>query len=73
VRLTLHDGEALTIAARDVSRVCQNLWRLAPRQDAVFLYGVVTAETRSPSTGVPLELTAPQSVMMREAVAMLNA
>jgi hypothetical protein len=70
VRLTLHDGETLTIAAQDVSRVCGNLWQLGNDRDAVALVGVVIAESRDPSLGIPLQLTAPQSALIRKAVAM---
>jgi hypothetical protein len=70
VRLTLHDGEMLTIARRDVSRVCENLWQLAPNPDAVALAAVVTAESRGFSLHLPLRLTGPQSALMRQAVAM---
>jgi hypothetical protein len=73
VRLALHDGEGLTIAADDVPRVCENLWRLAGRQEAIFMYGVVMAESRRHSARLPLELTSTQTAVMREAVAMLDA
>jgi hypothetical protein len=69
VRLTLHDGEAVVIAAKDVSRVCENLWRLESEPDAVALVAVVIAESRHPSIHIPLTLTAPQSALIRKAVA----
>lgn len=67
VRLTLHDGATLTIAWDDVSRVCDNLWRFA-NPDAVALACVLIAETRGFSTQLPLELTAAQSALIRQAV-----
>lgn len=47
VRLTLHDGEDLTIPAGDVDRVYENLWRLAPKPGAVTLAGVLVAQSRA--------------------------
>jgi hypothetical protein len=73
VRLTLHDGETLVIAARDVSRVCENLWRFASVPDAVALGAVVIAESLSPSVHIPLRLTAEQSAVLRKAVATAEA
>lgn len=69
MRLTLHDGETLAIAGQDVSRVCENLWRLATEPDAVALLAVLTAESRHPSVHIPLKLTAPQTALIRKAVA----
>jgi hypothetical protein len=73
VRLTLHNGETLAIAGQDVSRVCENLWRLAPEPDAAVLAAVVLAESRHPSRHIPLDLTAPQSALIRKAAAMHDA
>src|SRR5690348_7555376 len=67
VRLSLHDGETIAIAGHDVSRVCDNLWRLATEPDAVALVAVLTAESRHPSIHIPLKLTAPQSALLRKA------
>lgn len=72
MRLTLQDGATLTIAAEDVTRVCKNLWLLTPKEDAVFLYGVVMAESRNPSR-IALELTGSQTALMRQAVSMHEA
>lgn len=72
MRLTLHDGETLAIAGQDVSRVCDNLWRLAPEPNAVALAAVLVAESRHPSL-LPLKLTAPQTAVIRKAVAMHDA
>ena len=73
MRLTLHDGETLVISDQDVSRVCENLWRLAPVPDAVALGALVIAEPLHPSVRIPLALTAPQSAVLRKAVAMAEA
>jgi hypothetical protein len=72
VRLTLHDGEVLAIRAQEVSRVCENLWRLAPEPDAVVLAAVLIAESLHPSIHIPLELTGPQTAVIRKAVAMIE-
>ena len=72
MRLTLHDGETVTIAARDVSRVYENLWRLAPRPGAVTLAGVLVAESRG-KTLRTVDLTDAQSAVIREAIAMPDA
>jgi hypothetical protein len=61
VRVTLHDGETLTIASGDVDRVFENLWSLSPKPGAVTLAGVLVAQSR-PKTGLRLvDLTEPQS------------
>jgi len=73
VRLTPHDGEILVIAEEDVSRVCENLWRLASVPDAVALGALVIAESLHPSVQIPLTLTAPQSATLRKAVATAEA
>jgi hypothetical protein len=73
VRLVLHDGETLTIASDDLERVSENLWRLAPKPGAVTLVGVLTAASRDRIGALakrPVELTEPQSAIIREAVAM---
>jgi hypothetical protein len=72
VRLTLHDGETLTIAGGDVDRVYENLWRLAPKAGAVTLAGVLVAESRG-KTRYPVDLTETQSALLREAIAMPDA
>jgi hypothetical protein len=73
LRLVLHDGEVLTIASDDVERICENLWRLAPKPGAVTLVGVLVAASRD-QIGVlasrPVELTEPQGAILREALAM---
>jgi hypothetical protein len=74
VRLTLHDGEVVIIASGDVSRVYENLWRLAPKPGALTMAGVLVAESRGQlKRGYPLDLTEAQSEIMREAIAMPDA
>ena len=73
VRLTLHDGETLTIEATDVERVYENLWRLAPKPGAVTVAGMLAATSRDRAAvlaGRPVELTAPQTEVLREAIEM---
>lgn len=73
MRLTLHDGERLTIASGDVARVYENLWRLAPKPGAITLAGVLVAESRGSTRHYPLDLTEVQSAIILEAVAMPDA
>jgi hypothetical protein len=69
VRLTLADGETVTIPAHDVERVWENLWCFSPNMDAMVVAGVVMAESRERSIDFPLQLTVSQSVLIRQAVA----
>ena len=74
VRLTLHDGETLTIPSGDVERVYENLWRLAPKPGCLTLAGILVAESRGQMQRLyPLDLTEAQSAIIREAVAMPDA
>ena len=73
VRFNLCDGETVTIPSMDVDCVCDNLWRLAPKPGAVMLAGVLVAQSRGGLGLVPFELTEPQSAVIREALAMLEA
>lgn len=74
MRLTLHDGQLLTIPSSDVDRVYENLWRLAPRPDAVALAGVLVAERRGQvHRRYPLDLDEAQSAIIRAAVEMPDA
>ena len=74
MRLALHDGELLTIVSGDVDRVYENLWRLAPKLEAVTLAGVLVAESRGRvQRRFPLGLNEAQSAIIREAVAMPDA
>jgi hypothetical protein len=72
VRLTLHDGEAMTIAGGDVERVYENLWRLAPKPGALTLAGMLVAVSRERS-GRWVDLTESQSAIIRQAFAMPEA
>lgn len=73
VRLALWDGETLTIDSGDVDRVYDNLWRLAPRPGALTLAGILVAESRAYTGLHPVDLTATQSAVIREAIAMPDA
>jgi hypothetical protein len=71
VRLVLHDGETLTIASEDLERVSENLWRLAPKPGAVTLVGLLAAASRDRTAVLanrPVELTEPQSAIIRHAI-----
>jgi hypothetical protein len=73
VRLTLCDGETLTIASGDVDRVYENLWRLASKPGALTVATVLVAESRGQTRRYPLDLTETQSAVIREAIAMPDA
>lgn len=73
VRLTLHGGETLIIKDQEVSRLCENLFRLGAEPDAIVVAAVVLSESRHPSLHFPLELTASQSAIIRKAAAMPEA
>jgi hypothetical protein len=55
-----------SITAQDISDVCENLRRLAPEPDAVVLAAVLIAESLHPSVHVLLELTGPQTALIRK-------
>jgi hypothetical protein len=73
VRFTLEDGEALVIPDDELRRVYEELWQLAPRPGAVSTAALVHAVLlQSEFTRPPIELTAPQSAVLREALARLG-
>jgi len=76
VQLRLHDGETMTIEAADVERVSENLWRLAPKPGAVTVVGLLAAASRDRAAvlaGRPVELTGPQTAVLREAIELPEA
>lgn len=73
MRLTLWDGEILTVASGDVDRVYENLWRLAPKRGALTVAGILVAESRGRTGLHPVDLTETQSSVIREAIAMPDA
>jgi hypothetical protein len=70
VRLTLHDGETLTIADEAVWGVYENLWRLSDKPGAITVAGALIAASRQSLPA--LDLDGPQSAVIREAIAMLE-
>jgi len=73
VRFTLDDGETLRLSEDDLLRVYEELWRLAPKPGSVSTAAVVHAARRQTDLyHAPIDLTATQSAMLREAVALLH-
>lgn len=73
VRFTLDDGETLTVAEENVQRVYDLLWQLAPQPGAITTAAVLhAAAQQSEFSRLALELTATQSTMLRQAVALLD-
>jgi hypothetical protein len=73
VRFTLDNGEGLSLSEADLPRVYEELWRLAPKPGAISTAAVVHAARRqSDLAHTPIDLTATQSAMLREAVALLR-
>ncbi len=73
VQFTLDDGEALVISDDDLQPVYDRLWQLAPQPGAVSAAALVHAALlQSEFTRRPIELTKPQSAVLREAVGRLG-
>ncbi|MGH3056186.1 MAG: hypothetical protein ACRDL7_14525 [Gaiellaceae bacterium] len=73
VRFTIDDGDTLTVSDEDLPRVYDELWRLAPQPGAVTAAALVhAASLQSELTRRPVELTATQGAMLREAIARLH-
>ncbi len=73
VRFTLDDGKTLTVAEKDVPRVYELLWQLAPQPGAITTAAALhTAAQQSEVSRLTIELTATQTAMLRQAVALLN-
>jgi hypothetical protein len=74
VRFTLDDGEILAIADEDVDRVYDLLWQLAHEPGAVFTAALLVEASRTSGFArTEIKLTPPQSAVLRDAVARLNA
>ena len=74
LRFALNDGELLTIPEAQVSEIYELLWQLAPRKGAVSVAAAIRGMSGDPARyGPPIDLTAPQSAALREAVALLRA
>jgi hypothetical protein len=73
VRFTLADGETVIVEDADVPELYEQLWRLAPKPGALSTAALIRATTtQSEIPRTAIELTAEQSVMLREAVAQLR-
>jgi gamma-glutamyl:cysteine ligase YbdK (ATP-grasp superfamily) len=74
VRFLLDNRETLVVADEDLRRVYDQLWRLAPQAGAVSTAAVVHAALRRSESALDLiELTATQSAVLRQAVALLDS
>lgn len=74
VRFILDDGTALDVPAPDVRRLYELLWQLSEERGAVSTAAVLIGASRgSASPRTHVELTSPQSAVLREAVAMLHS
>jgi len=73
-RFILDDGEMLTLSEGDLEQVYELLWKLAPRPGAISVAAVIRGTVRPDRLyGAPIDLDAPQSAAMREAVARLHS
>lgn len=74
VRFTLDDGKTLTVAVKDVPRVYELLWQLAPQPGAITTaVALHTAAQQSEVSRLTIELSAAQTALLRQAVALLDA
>jgi hypothetical protein len=71
-RFALDDGETLIVGGGDVGRLYELLWRDAHKSGAISLAALIhEASFQSESIRATIELTAPQSTSLREAMAEL--
>jgi hypothetical protein len=74
VRFTLDDGATLLIAEKDVDRIYDLLWGLAPAPGAVFTAALLIEASRTSEFARKApRLTPSQSAVLREAVALLDS
>ena len=72
-RFTLNDGEKLVVPNDQVSQIYELLWQLAPKPGAISVAALLRGMSREPARyGAPLDLTAAQSTVLREAVVLLH-
>jgi hypothetical protein len=74
VRFLLAGGETLVVPAKDLRRVYEILWGLAPEAGAIAVAALVhqVLEMRDPSPAL-VDLTAPQSAALEKALALLQS
>ena len=73
VRFNLDGRETLTVAEKDVARVYDLLWQLAPQPGAITTAAALhAAALQSEFSRLPVELTATQAAMLRQAIALLQ-
>lgn len=74
LRFACADGEVLVIPDEQVSQIYELLWQLAAKPGAVSVATAIRGMSRETARyGSPVDLTAPQSAVLREAVALLQA
>jgi len=72
-RFTLNDGQMLVVPNDQVSQIYELLWQLAPKPGAISMAALLRSMSREPARyGAPLDLTAAQSTVLREAVVLLH-
>lgn len=63
----------LTVAEKDVPRLCDLLWQLAPQPGAITTAAALhIAAQQSEFARLPVELTAAQAAILRQAIARLD-
>ena len=73
IRFRLEDGEIVSLTGDEISRVYEQLWRLAPTPGAVSTAALVRAPTtRSELAHTVIELSAEQSAVLREALVQIQ-
>jgi hypothetical protein len=73
VRFTLDGRETLTVAEKDVPRVHDLLWQLATQPGAITAAAALhTAAQQSEFSRFPVELTAKQAAVLRQAITLLH-
>jgi len=73
VRFTLDSGETLTVEEKDVPRIYELLWQLAPQPGAVTTAAALHTTFRQSEFSRPtIALTAAQSAMLRRAISLLE-
>jgi hypothetical protein len=73
VTFTLDDGGTLSVPDEDVQRVYDSLWEISGEPGAVTTAAYLMSQSRlAPNSRLPVVLTASQSAVLREAVALLH-
>jgi hypothetical protein len=74
VSFTLDDGDMLRVPDEDLRQIYESLWKISHEPGAVSTAALVMDVSRlHPYARVPVALTAPQTAVLRKAVALLHA